>query len=132
MEASFQHQRAESVTKDELRGKLMGNSQEKFRSLSVMKERMPQSDRPQYPISQTPLIKKDTDSGNLPKIEYTPVIGNPLINQRGAVKFRKLAKNALNDHRDSLSFYETKQKVEEEIERYKMRQDLMSFRNIMR
>lgn len=79
----------------------MGNTQEKFRSLSVMKERVPQSDRGPYPMSQTPMIKKDTDSGNLPKIEFTPLLGNPLINQRGALKFRKLAKNALVYFRES-------------------------------
>ena len=52
-------------------------------------------------MSQTPMIKKDTESGNLPKIEFTPVLGNPLINQRGALKFRKLAKNAMVDFRES-------------------------------
>ena len=88
------------MSKAELRGK-MGNTQEKFRSLSVMKERVPQSDRGPYPMSQTPMIKKDTESGNLPKIEFTPVLGNPLINQRGALKFRKLAKNAMVDFRES-------------------------------
>jgi hypothetical protein len=76
------------------------------------------------------MLKKETDS--LPKIEYTPVLGNPLINQRGALKFRKIAKNALTDFRESMSYFETKQKVEEEIERYKMRQDLASFRNAIR
>jgi hypothetical protein len=110
----------------------MGNTQEKFRSLSVMKERMPQSDRGPYPISQTPMTKKDSESGNLPKIDYNPLLGNPLINQRGALKLRKLAKNALVDFRESQNYYETKQKVEEEIDRYKMRQDLYSFRNLMR
>lgn len=88
------------MTKSEFRGK-MGNTQEKFRSLSVMKERVPQSDRGPYPMSQTPMIKKDTESGNLPKIEFTPLLGNPLINQRGALAFRKLAKNALVDFRES-------------------------------
>lgn len=88
------------MTKSEFRGK-MGNTQEKFRSLSVMKERVPQSDRGPYPMSQTPMIKKDTDSGNLPKIEFTPLLGNPLINQRGTLKFRKLAKNALVYFRES-------------------------------
>ena len=78
------------------------------------------------------MMKKDTDSGNLPKIEYTPVLGNPLINQRGALKFRKAAKNALFEHRESMNYYMTKQKVEDEIERYKIRQELMSFRNIMK
>ena len=123
------HPRADSVIKGAatLRGNLMGNTQEKFRSLSVIKERPSHTERG---ISQTPILKKESDS--LPKIEYTPVLGNPLINQRGAIKFRKVAKNALNDFRDSMSYVETKQRVEEEIERYKMRQDLTSFRNAIR
>lgn len=93
---------------------------------------MPNSDRQFIPISQTPMMKKDSESGNLPKIEYTPVLGNPLINQRGALKFRKAAKNALLEYRESMNYYETKQRVEEEIERYKIRQELMSFRNVMK
>lgn len=68
-------------------------------------------------------------NGNLPQIEY---IGNPLKNQIGAVKFRKAAKNALLEHKESLDYIVTKQKVEEEIERYKVRQELMSFRNLMK
>ena len=99
--AYSQHSRADSVTKSEIRGKLMGSTQEKFRSNSVMKERIPQSERGPYPMSQTPMIKKDTESGNLPKIEFTPLLGNPLINQRGAMKFSKLAKNALVDFKES-------------------------------
>lgn len=59
-------------------------------------------------MSQTPMIKRDTESGNLPKIEFTPLLGNPLINQRGALKLRKLAKNALVDFRESQSYYATK------------------------
>jgi hypothetical protein len=71
-----------------------------------MKDRMPNTDRLYPPTSNTPMTKKDTDS--LPKIEYTPVIGNPLINQRGALKFRKAAKNALVDFRESQGYYQTK------------------------
>ena len=63
----------------------MGNTQEKFRSLSVMKERMPQSERGPYPISQTPMTKKDSESGNLPKIDYNPLLGNPLIDRKSVV-----------------------------------------------
>jgi hypothetical protein len=76
------------------------------------------------------MLKKDMEG--LPKIEYTHVLGNPLKNQRGALKFRKVAKNALTDFKDSMDYLDTKQKVEEEIERYRMRQDLFSFRNVIR
>ena len=48
--------------------------------------RMPQSERGPYPIYQTPMTKKDSESGKLPKIDYNPLLENRLINQRGALK----------------------------------------------
>jgi hypothetical protein len=71
------HPRADSVIKGgtTLRANLLGNTPEKFRSLSVIKERPSQTERG---MSQTPMIKQE--SGSLPKIDYTPVLGNPLIN----------------------------------------------------